>query len=191
MTNINSINPYLLIDLLLLIFMSFATYYNYNKKTYIKVFDYFKVFALISVSAKFATFTGSYLSKWHLIQADTYTVLILIAFSINALIIYLSWSSLYLLSTKFMNSNKIKIFFAKIITVIEVVVITTFALFILMQLGVNKKYVYPTLKKSYSYPYIRTFYMKFLNEDFAKMILNSDTSVNHKEIILKSFKNSI
>jgi len=186
----NSINPYILIDISLVIFIIFAIYYNYSKKTYIKVFDYFKVFALISVSAKFATFTASYLSKWHLIQADTYTVLILIAFSINALIIYLSWSSLYLLSTKFMNSNKIKIFFAKIITVIEVLIITTFTLFILMQLGVNKKYIYPTLNKSYSYPYIKKFYTKFLNDDFAKMILDSETSVNHKEVILKSFKNS-
>ena len=187
----NSINPYLLIDLLLLIFISFATYYTYSKKTYIKVFDYFKIFALISVSAKLSAFTGSYLSKWHLILADTYTVLILISFSINIIIIFYTWHFLYFLSSKLVNNQQIKICFAKKITVIEVVVITTFALFILMQVGVNKKYVYPTLKKSYSYPYIKSFYMKFLNEDFAKMILNSDTNVNHKEIILKSFKNSI
>jgi len=191
MPNINSINPYLLIDLLLLIFISFAIYYNYSKKTYIKVFDYFKVFALISVSAKFSAFTGSYLSKWNLILADTYTVLILISFTINIIIIFYSWHILYFISAKLINNQQIKIFFAKIITVIEVILITTFTLFILMQLSVNKKYVYPTLKKSYSYPYIRSFYMKFLNEDFAKMILNSETGVNPKEIILKSFKNSI
>jgi len=188
MTNIN---PYLLIDILLFIFISFATYYNYSKKTYVKMFDYFKIFALISVSAKFSSFTGSYLSKWHLILADTYTVLILISFSINIIIIFYSWHSIYYLSSKLINNQQIKIFFAKIITIIEVVVITTFILFIFMQLGVSKKYIYPTFKKSYSYPYVRTFYMKFLNEDFAKMVLSSDTSVNHKEIILKSFKNSI
>ena len=186
----NSMNLYLLIDIFLVIFISFGIYYNYSRKTYIKVFDYFKVFALITVSAKFATFTGSYLSKWHIILADTYTVLILIAFSINALTIYLSWSSLYHLSSNFINNNKIKIFFAKIITVIEVLIIVTFTLFMLMQIGVNKKYIYPTLNKSYSYPYIKKFYKKFLNDDFAKMILDSETSVNHKEVILKSFKNS-
>jgi len=191
MTNMNSINPYLLIDLLLVIFISFATYYNYSRKTYIKVFDYFKIFLLISVSAKFAAFTGSYLSKWHIILADTYTILILISFSINIIIVYCLWILLYYISSQFINNQQIKIFFAKIITLIEVVVITTFTLFILMQVSVNKKYVYPTIKKSYSYPHIKRFYMRFLNDDFAKMILNSETSMSSKEVIIKSFKDSL
>ncbi|MEA1955702.1 MAG: hypothetical protein U9N02_04325 [Campylobacterota bacterium] len=190
MTNITSFNPYLLIDLVLIILISFATYYNYNKKTYIKVFDYFKIFALISISAKFSIFTGSHLSKWHLILPDTYTILILIGFTINTLIIYFSWSFIYTLSSKFINNQQIKIFFAKIITVIEVIIITTFTVFILMQISVNKKYIYPHLNKSYSYPHIKRFYVKFLNADFANMILHSETGINHKEVILNSFKKS-
>ncbi|MEA2100709.1 MAG: hypothetical protein U9P72_11340 [Campylobacterota bacterium] len=190
MINTSSLNLYLLIDIFLIIFISFAIYYSYSRKTYIKVFDYFKIFALISISAKFSTYTGNFLSKWHLVLADTYTILILIAFSINVIIIYYSWSFIYIFSSKFINNQKIKIFFAKLITVIEVLIITTFTLFILMQLSINKKYIYPTLNKSYSYPYIKSFYVKFLNDDFAKMILNSETGVNHKEVILKSFKNS-
>ena len=186
----NSINPYIIIDISLVIFIIFAIYYNYSKKTYVNAFDYFKVFALISISAKFSTFTGIYLSKLHLIKADTYTILILIAFSINVLVIYFSWRTIYHLTSKFINSNKIKIFLAKSITVIEVIILTTFTLFILMQIGVSKKYIYPTLNKSYSYPYIKKFYIKFLNDDFTKMILDSDSSVNHKEVILKSFTNS-
>ena len=186
---INSINPYILIDLVLFILISFGTYYNYSRKTYIKVFEYFKVFALISISTKFAVYTASYLSKWHIILADTYTILILIAFSLNVVIVYYSWSVLYRFSAKFVNNEKIKMLFAKLITVIEVVIIVTFTLFMLMQLNINKKYIYTTVKKSYSYPYIKHFYIKFLNDDMLKMILNSDTGVNHKEIILKSFKN--
>lgn len=190
MIHINSINPYLLLDLFLIVLISFGVYYNYKKKTYLKVFEYFKVFALISISAKFAIFTGIHLSKWHLILADTYTILILIGFTINAIIIFFSWSFIYMLSSKFINNEQIKILFAKIITVIEVVIIVTFALFILMQLNINKKYIYPTVKKSYSYPHIKSFYIKFLNDDMLKMILDSETNINHKEIILKSFKNS-
>jgi len=190
MIHINSINPYLLLDLFLIVLISFGVYYNYKKKTYLKVFEYFKVFALISISAKFAIFTGIHLSKWHLILADTYTILILIGFTINAIIIFFSWSFIYMLSSKFINNEQIKILFAKIITVIEVVIIVTFALFILMQLNINKKYIYPTVKKSYSYPHIKSFYIKFLNDDMLKMILDSETNISHKEIILKSFKNS-
>jgi len=190
MTFINSINPYLLIDLLLIIIIVFGTYYNYSKKTYIKVFEYFKIFALISISTKFAIFTGSYLSKWHIILADTYTILILIGFSLNVVIIYYSWSFIYMLSSKFINNEQIKMLFAKIITVVEVVIITTFTLFILMQFNINKKYIYPTVKKSYSYHHIKSFYIRFLNDDMLKLILNSDTGINHKEVILKSFKNS-
>lgn len=190
MIHINSINPYLLLDLFLIVLISFGVYYNYKKKTYLKVFEYFKVFALISISAKFAIFTGIHLSKWHLILADTYTILILIGFTINAIIIFFSWSFIYMLSSKFINNEQIKILFAKIITVIEVVIIVTFALFMLMQLNINKKYIYPTVKKSYSYPHIKSFYIKFLNDDMLKMILDSETNISHKEIILKSFKNS-
>ena len=191
MAYINSINPYLLIDLLLIILISFGAYYNYKKKTYLKVFEYFKVFALISISTKFAISTGLHLSRWHIILADTYTILILIGFSINIMIIYFSWSFLYEMSSKFLNNEQIKKLFAKIVTVIEVVIIVTFSLFMLMQLNINKKYIYPTIQKSYSYPYIKSFYIKFLNDNMLKMILNSDTNMNHKEIILKSFKNSL
>ena len=190
MTFINSINPYLLIDLALIIIIIFGSYYNYSKKTYIKVFEYFKIFALISISTKFAIYTGSHLSKWHIILADTYTILILIGFSLNVVIIYYSWSFIYIFSSKFLNNEKIKMLFAKVITVVEVIIITTFTLFVLMQFNINKKYIYPTVRKSYSYHHIKKFYIKFLNDDMLKLILNSDTGINHKEVILKSFKNS-
>ena len=191
MAFINFFNPYYLIDFFLAVLIIVGSYHNYHKKTYIKVFEYFKIFILISVSAKFATTTGIYLSKWHIILADTYTILILIGFSANVSLIYFSWSFIYKFSAKFLNNEQIKTFFAKIITVVEVIIIITFTLFSLMQLSINKKYIYPTIKKSYSYPYIKHFYIKFLNDDMLKMILNSDTNMNHKEVILKSIKNSL
>jgi hypothetical protein len=60
----------------------------------------------------------------------------------------------------------------------------------IMQLTISKTYLYPYLNKSYSYKYIKVFYKNFLNDDFLHMVLEADTSINHKEIIFKSFKNS-
>jgi len=191
MTFINSINPYYIIDLFLIILISFGTYHNYKKKTYIKVFEYFKVFALISISAKYAVYSGIHLSKWHIISADTYTILILIGFGLNALVIYYMWSFVYDFSAKFINNEKVKMLLAKFITVVEVIIIITFMLFALMQLNVSKRYLYKSVQKSYSYHYIKKFYTKFLNDDMLRMILNSDTGVNHKEIILKSLKSTL
>ncbi len=191
MTYINTINPYLLIDLILVGLIIFGAYYNYQRKTYIKFFEYFKVFALFSLSAKFATYTGIHLSRWHIISADTYTILILIGFGLNALVIYYLWIFIYDISAKFINNEKLKMLLAKFITVVEVVLIVTFMLFASMQLSVSKRYLYSGVKKSYSYHYIKTFYTKFLNDNMLKMILNSDTGINHKEVILKSLKNSL
>jgi hypothetical protein len=58
-----------------------------------------------------------------------------------------------------------------------------------MQFYPAKKYIYPTIKKSYTYPKIEHFYSRFLNADFMIMVLNQDTSTNHKELLFKSFKN--
>ncbi|MEA2050007.1 MAG: hypothetical protein U9O56_04695 [Campylobacterota bacterium] len=91
----------------------------------------------------------------------------------------------------FINNQQIKTLLAKIFTVIEIVVLSTFALYIVMQLYISKVYIYPIIKKSYSYNKIETFYKKFLSDEFVNMILNSDTGTNHKEIIFKSFKSSI
>jgi hypothetical protein len=184
------VNLYFLIDIILFIFISFAIYYSYQKKIYIKIFNYFKLFIIITISAKLASQTGISLEKLNILSTDTYTTLILIGFAINVSILFYSWEFLYLLVNKFINSNQIKTFFAKLTVVLEVITIATFSLYIIMQLSISKKYIYPIMIKSYSYVYIKSFYKKFLNDDFVDMILNADTGTNHKEIIFRSLKNS-
>jgi hypothetical protein len=142
------------------------------------------------VSAKLAGFTGTLLQKFYITKADTYTTLILIAFVINILILYYGWNILLKIFTNFVNSEKIKSFFAKVFTVIEVTILTTLLLYITMQFYPSKKYIYPAINKSYIYPKIEYFYSHFLNADFMIMILNQDTATNHKELLFKSFKNS-
>lgn len=184
------VNLYFLFDVALFLFISFAIYYSYKNKIYIKIFDYFKLFLIITISAKFASKSGIALEWFNIISTDTYITLVLIGFSINIVVLYYSQKFIFRFLDRYINSGAIKSFFAKLITTLEVVVITTFTLYILMQLSISKTYIYPTLKKSYSYPYIKSFYMKFLTDDFLNMILKADTGTNYKEVIFKSFKNS-
>lgn len=182
---------YNILDFILLFTISFFTYYAYAKRTYIKIFDYFKIFLIITLSGKFASLTATLLQNFYITKADTYTILILIAFVINILILYFSWKFIFKITKIFVNNERVKSFFAKLFTLIEVIIITTFLLFILMQFYPAKKYIYSSFKNSFSYPIIEKFYLKFLNDDFRLMILNQDTRTNHKELLFKSFKNSL
>ncbi|MEA3383525.1 MAG: hypothetical protein U9Q20_02465 [Campylobacterota bacterium] len=182
---------YNIFDLLFIVLNIFLILYSYKHRSYIKIFEYFKIFFLITVSAKLSSITAVLLQKLYITKADTYTTLILISFVVNLLIIYFSWKFIFKFSKRFVNSEKLKILFAKIFTVVEVVVLSTFSLYILMQIYITKVYLAPTLKKTYTYSKVIKFYNSFLNDDFVNMILHSDTGTNHKEIIFKSFKNSI
>ncbi len=182
---------YNILDLILIISIGIFTYISYKKKIYIKIFEYFKIFIIISISAKLSSHTSILLQKLYITKADTYTTLILIAFIVNLLIFYFGWKYIFRFLNKYISSSKIRIIFAKFFTFIEVFIIVTFSLYIFMQLYISKAYLYKTFHKTYSYQKIEKFYNSFLNDDFINMVLNSDTRTNHKEIIFKSFKNSL
>ena len=181
---------YNIIDLVLLISIVLLTKISYERKIYIKIFEYFKIFMAITLSAKLSGYTAIVLQKFYITKADTYTTLILISFAINIFILYFGWKYIFEFSNKFMQNVKVRTFLAKTFTFLEVLIIITFSIYIFMQLYISKAYLYKSMKKSYSYPKIEKFYNSFLNDDFVNMILNSDTGTNHKEIIFKSFKNS-
>jgi len=184
------VNFYNIIDLLLFIAIIVLTKISYEKRIYIKIFEYFKIFMAITLSAKLSGYTAILLQKFFITKADTYTTLTLISFTVNILILYYGWRYIFAFSNKFIQKEKIRVAFAKTFTFLEVFTIITFSIYILMQLYISKAYLYNSMKKSYSYPKIERFYNSFLNDDFVSMILNSDTGTNHKEIIFKSFKNS-
>ena len=180
-----------IIDTLFVIFMMALSYLFYKKAYYDKLFEYFKLFILLTISAKLASFTAWGLKELNIITPDTYSILILIAFVLNMFIIYFSYQSVLKLCDKIVDSQMLKRFFAKIISVVEVIIIVTFILYICMQLTLFKRYVHPYLKQSYIYSYTKKFYTKFLDYDFVYMILSSDTNINHKEVIFKSLKNAV
>lgn len=185
------VNYYNIIDILFLGLIAYGIYYSYTHKSYVKIFEYFKIFIAITMSAKMASFTAIYLQKLYITKADTYTTLLLISFVVNLLIIIYGYKSVLKLTNGFINSEKIKVILAKLFTVIEVVVLSTFALYIVMQIYLAKVYLYPTMEKTYLYPKIERFYSKFLNYDFVLLVMGSDTGTNHKELLFKSLKNAL
>jgi hypothetical protein len=166
------------------------SYYAYKWGIYQKLFEYFKLFVFLTFSAKFASTTGVFLEKIHLFNADSYTILILIGFMFNLAFIVFGSKYMVLFINHFINSTQIKIFMAKLLTLLEVIIIVTFIYYMFMQLTISKQYLHGFVKKSFSYTYIKHFYMGFLNHDFAAMILYSDTKTNHKEVLFRSFKNA-
>lgn len=178
------------LDLILFVAIILLTKISYEKRIYIKIFDYFKIFLAITLSAKLAGYTAILLQKFYITKADTYTTLILIAFSVNLLVLYFGWRYIFAFSNKYLQNTKIRTFLAKTFSFLEVLITLTFSIYIIMQLYVSKVYLYKTIQKSYTYPKIEKFYNSFLNDDFVNMILKSDTGTNHKEVIFKSFKNS-
>ena len=178
------------LDLLLIGAIIVLTKISYEKKIYIKIFEYFKIFLAITISAKLSSFTAITLQKLYITKADTYTTLILISFVVNLVILYFGWKYIFAFSNKFMQNGKLRTLLAKLFTFLEVLIMVTFSLYIIMQLYISKVYISKTLHKSYSYSKIETFYNSFLNDDFINMILHSDTGTNRKEVLFKSFKNS-
>ena len=185
------LTPYYLLDVFFIAFIGYGTFYYYKKKIYIQLFDYFKIFIIISISAKFALLTGKYLQKFSIVNADTHSILMLIGFGVNFAVLFYGYKTLFKLSNKIINSNKIRDYFAKVVTFFEVVALSSFFLFMSMQLHPVKKFLEPSLKKSFIYPKVKRFYMKFLNDKFIAMILNNDSTMDTKEILFKSLKNSL
>ncbi len=182
---------YYVLDIVFYILVLGLSYYAYKEHLYQKLFDYFKIFILITISAKLASHTGVYLQKFSITKADSYSILLLISFAINFIILFYGYNTIFIFMNKFINSNKFRSLCAKTVTLIEVSVITTFLLYVSMQFYPSKKYLYNSVQKSFSYHYIDRFYTHFLNDDFTYMILNSNSAINHKEVLFNSFKKAL
>jgi len=181
---------YIVFDIAFVLLLLYLSIMSYQKRTYLAIYEYVKIFLLITLAASFAPKAAIWLSRWGVLQADTYSVAVLIAFGINIASI---WGLYLLLQTVYENALHnlwLKTVVAKSVSLLQTVLVVTFACYILMQLGPAKNHIYPHASKTYSYPMIRGFYMSFINDDFVRLILQGDSKTNAKEVILRSFKNS-
>jgi len=184
------LNYYYLFDFFFVLSTLFLSYLAYKHRIYIKLFEYFRIFFLIAISAKLASKMAFLLQKIHFLNADSYAIAVFIGFLINLILFFAFYELVLSFINKFINASSIKLFFAKLLTLFEITVLCTFGLFLVMQIHLIKYYAKEPLQKTFTYPYIKTFYTQFLNDDFIYAILNTDTKTNHKELIFRSFKNS-
>jgi hypothetical protein len=185
------INYYYIIDIIFFLIIINSLKFAYKKKIYIKIFEYIKLFTIITLSAKGSYYTGTFLQQFYITKVDTYSTLILLSFILNFLLMTYLTTLIGQMTNKYAKSMKTKDLIAKGFTFIEVIVLFTFGLYLVMQLYVSKMYIEPYLNRSFSYKYIKRFYKNFLNDEFVHMVLDSDTGTNYHEVIFKSLKNSI
>jgi hypothetical protein len=76
------------------------SYWAYQNRFYIKLFEYFKIFILITIAAKLSTPMAIFLQKIHFLNADSYAIAIFIAFVMNLMILFSS----YKLILKFLDT---------------------------------------------------------------------------------------
>jgi hypothetical protein len=179
-----------IVDIGLFLLFAFGVYYSYTHRSYVKTFAFFKAVVLIALAAKFSHTMAIWLQDFSITKADTYTTLLLIAFVINFLIAYAAFSALAHLSATVVNNATIKGVLAKLFTVFEVLVVSTFSLYIVMQLYVSKVHIYPVMSQTYLYPKIERFYHGFLSDDLVRMVMGFQAGTSRKEVIFESFKKS-
>ena len=182
---------YHLIDLVLIALIGYGTFYYYQKRIYLKLFEYFKIFLLLTLSAKLAPFSAKMLAKISLISADTYAIALLIGFGVNFAIFFYGYKYAFKFLNNFINSAKVRTYTAMVVTFLEVLVISTFLLFMFMQLKPAKFYIHPSMQQSVSYPKIEKFYISFLNEKFIHSLFSNDSKTSTQEVIFKSLKESV
>jgi len=184
-------NFYFFIDILFFFIMINIIIYSYKKEFHVKLLDYVQIFIIFSLSARFSNKTGFLLKKLNIITPDTHTTSIVLGFLINLLILFLFRKLFSKISKKYIDKTKTQKGIKLSLIVVEVIVLLTFSVYMFMQITPSKKFIYPVLNKSYSYPYIKSFYIKFLNDDFLRVILDSDSDAENYEKVYKSFKKII
>ncbi len=182
---------YNIFDIALFIIIVIFIYIGYKSRNYLKFFEYFKIFTIVTLSSYLAYPMGVVLQKFYILKSDTYMTLILIAFGLNIALFYFGWKSLVHFFDRFISSTKVRVFFAWIVSALEVIAAATFTLYFIMQIYIVRIYLYKPLHKTYSYPKIERFYKHFLNGEFVNMILHADTGTNSKEVLFKSLKSSL
>lgn len=184
-------SSYFFIDIFLFLALVFLIYFGYKNRVYEKLFEYFKIFLFLTLSAKLAPYMGTALQKLYITKADTYTTLLLISFVVNYVLFHFGFKYILKFSNNFINNQKVKTSFALILTIFEITIVFTLGLYIFMQVYLVKLALENPLNKSYSYPVIERFYKSFFNDKFTNAVLNLDTSTSSKELIFKNLKNSL
>ncbi len=181
-----------LFDIVLIAGMAGGFYYGYKKGITKNVYELFKIFLTVSLSEAYSVKLGVYLTKSHLLMADSFAILKLIGFLILFVLFWFCW---YLLEIYFSKNFEGSRNFAStlggaFVTSFLALVFITLLSFFLTQFSFFKQNLKPVLMDGYVYPKVNRYYLKVLNNSFVDNVISGNISgKDSKEFIFKSITN--
>ena len=178
----------IIFDFILLGVIVSGAYFGYKNGNLSKVYEIVKLIAGVAISSKYGLILGMWLTKAHILKAETFGALILIGFVLVFIIYLVVVFILELAYKEFLESylrHQSK-YVAGVFSAIEFFVMFTLGLFILLQFYWPRNYVKPMLFKSYTYKPIHKFYKSFLSNELINNTFYEGSGAGVKETILKT-----
>lgn len=178
----------IIFDIVLFLVIAGGAYYGYKNGNLSKIYEIVKLIAGVAVSSKYGLTFGIWLTKAHILKAETLGVLIMIGF---IMVFGLFWVGVFVLELaykEFLESylRKQSNYITALFSSIEFFIIFTMSIFVLLQFYWPRVYMKPLLFKSYTYKPIHNFYKSFLNDKFINNILYEGGGAGLKETIVNT-----
>ena len=183
----------IIFDILLLLVTLGGVHYGYKHGNLSKVYEIVKIIIGIAISSKYGLTFGIWLTKAHVLKAETFGVLILIGF---LLVLGLYWLVMFILELaykEFLESYLAKQskYVAAVFSGAEFFIIFTLGLFVVLQFYWPRIYLKSALFKSVTYKPIHYFYKGFLNDKLINNTLYEGTGAGFKETIMNTAAESV
>ena len=179
-----------LFDIVLIAGIISGFYYGFKHGINERLYKLFKFFMIISFSEMYSVKFGVFLTKNHILWADSFSILKLIGFVLLLGVFWFVFNFFeFLFQTIFKDSHKVASQYGgALITAFSMMVMITLLAFTLTQVKILKETLKPLLMKSYSYSKVNRFYRKSIDNSFVEKVVQGDISgKDTKEIIFKSF----
>ena len=178
----------IIFDLILLLVVVAGAYYGYKNGNLNRIYEIVKLIAGVAISSKYGLTLAMWLTKVHILKAETFGVLILIGFISVFGIYYVVMFVLELAYKEFLESylrHKSK-YVAALSSGVEFFIMFTLGLFIILQFNWPRVYIKPLLFKSFTYKPIHKFYKSFLSNELINNTLYEGTGAGVKETIMNT-----
>ncbi len=176
----------IIFDFILILVVVYGAYYGYKHGNLSKIYEIVKLIAGVAISSKYGLTLGMWLTKVHILKAETFGVLILIGFVLVFGLYFIAMFILELAYKEFLESylrHQSK-YIAAIFSGLEFFIMFTLSLFILLQFYWPRTYIKPILFKSFTYKPIHKFYKGFLSNELINNTLYEGTGSGIKETIM-------
>ncbi|MCV6607848.1 MAG: CvpA family protein [Campylobacterales bacterium] len=178
-----------LFDIVLIAGIISGFYYGYKHGIHERLYELFRFFMIISFAEMYSVKFGVFLTKLHILWADSFSILKLIGFILLLAVFWFVFRLFeYLFKIVFKTSRQIASQFGgAIITAFSTAIVITLSAFFLTQVKFLKEHLKPVLMDSYSYGKINRFYRKSIDNSFVENVVNGEISgKDAKELIFKT-----